>query len=103
MARTNIQIYGIYDTRAQELIGGMLHFHRHEAAAVRMFTDVAAAPNNMISQHPEDFQLIRLGYLTEDVRIEPDFTIVLDGRHFKTLQDSAAASEQPQLQLRSNR
>lgn len=60
-----IGIYAIFDVVAQMIIGG-LQLHRHHAAAIRMFGDVASAKDTAIAQHPKDFNLIFLGQLNDD-------------------------------------
>lgn len=64
-------IYAILDTVADMIVGG-LHLHKHDAAAIRMFTDIASSDGTTINKHPEDFELIYLGAL-----YNPD----PDGRH----------------------
>lgn len=58
-------IYAIIDKKADAIIGG-LQLHKHEAAAVRVFVDIASDPNTMVARHPEDFDLIAIGALMED-------------------------------------
>lgn len=77
-------IYAILDRRAQDVAAGVLTLFRHEAAAVRMFTDVLDKPGSQYAQHAEDYQLVRLGYLADpsevsefDQWIVPEFEIVL--------------------------
>lgn len=62
------RIYAILDITADAIVGG-LQLHSHEAAAVRMFRDVAAAEGTMIHNHPEEFKLLCLGQLED--RDEP--------------------------------
>lgn len=77
MAR--VGIYAVRDTVAQDIIGG-LHLHRHDAAAVRMFIDAATDKGTRIAQHPQDYELICLGYTDETGQLydspdAPDDTI----------------------------
>lgn len=59
-------IYAIYDNVAKSIIG-MLHMHSHEAAAVRMFVDVANMDKSMIATHPQDFDLVCLGEVCDNL------------------------------------
>lgn len=87
-------IYAIRDKVAGMLIGG-LHVHRHEAAAVRFFQDIATMPDSQIGRHPADFELLEIGYLDDDgnvyknrdddtVNLEP--VAVLDGATWAAMQ-----------------
>lgn len=58
-------IYAIYDTKAQLYVGG-LQLHRHDAAAVRVFDDLARDNQTLIGRHPADFNLLLLGHLEDD-------------------------------------
>jgi len=62
--KTTTRIYAIVDKKADAIIAG-LHLHKHEAAAVRMFTDVANDDRSMLHRHPDDFELVCIGGLTE--------------------------------------
>lgn len=55
-------IYAVLDLKAEEIHGGThLFLFGHDAAAVRMFTDVLADERSMLSRHPEDYNLVRIG------------------------------------------
>lgn len=71
-------IYAINDTVAGQLVGG-LYAHKHEAAAVRFFCDVAAGKESLVGKHPQDFDLIRLGFITHHNELAPDYALVLKG------------------------
>lgn len=64
-----IGIYAIRDTLAGMLIGG-LHMHRHDAPAIRFFTDVATMPDSGIGRHPNDYELVCLANISDDGTIE---------------------------------
>lgn len=55
-------IYAIYDLQAEEIVGG-LHIHRNNAAAIRMFNDVAMADQTMVNRHTIDYNLIKIADL----------------------------------------
>lgn len=63
-------IYAILDIIANMIVGG-LYMHKHDAVAIRFFNDVASQGDSLISKHPEDFDLIKLGTLEEDNTITP--------------------------------
>lgn len=71
-------LYAIYDVLAQTLMGG-IYLHKHEAGAVRFFCDVASDPQTLIAKHPQDFDLIRLGYITHHTELVADHAIILKG------------------------
>lgn len=56
------KLYGIYDVRAEGIIGNVVS-HRHDAAAVRMFGDIASDKQSIVGQHVSDFELWYLGTL----------------------------------------
>lgn len=75
-------LYVILDTRANDILGSQhaIAIHKHEATAVRMFADAASHPNSLIKQHPEDFDLVRIGTLDDETwELTPEKTIVLTG------------------------
>lgn len=85
-------VYAINDTVAAQLVGG-LYAHKHEAAAVRFFCDVAAMPDSLVGKHPQDFDLIRLGFVTHEHELVPDPAVILKGSTW------AAAQQETKLTL----
>lgn len=82
-------IYAVYDRKAQSLVGG-LFMYRHPAAAIRYFTDGLQQKDTVLSMHPEDFVLYRLGHLNEDgLSIEPDQELVLSGESWLASQEAS--------------
>lgn len=64
-------IYVIFDSAARDILGG-LQLHRHDAVAVRSFTDVATMRDSRIAAHPDDYALMKIGDLADDaLTIEP--------------------------------
>lgn len=86
-------IYAVLDVIAHQLVGG-LYLHKHEAAAVRFFADVATMPDSLVGKHPQDFDLVRLGYITHDNVLEPEHTVILKGSIW-----AAAREDSTKLQL----
>lgn len=72
-------LYVIVDRKAEEILGNIIHVTRHEAPAVRSFDDAARMPQSIIGQHPEDFDLVRLGYLEEDLTLTVETETILRG------------------------
>lgn len=88
--KTTTRIYAIVDKKADDIIGG-LALHKHEAAAVRSFTDVASSDKTMINRHPEDYELVCLGGITEN------HTIIATERPIVVLTGAAWAASLPPL------
>lgn len=61
-------VYCVYDVPARQVLSGVLYCLPSDEAAQRMFYDTfaQAAPESMFAQHPEDFVLIKIGYLGYD-------------------------------------
>lgn len=73
------RIYGIQDLKAQELLGTLLQIFRHDAAAIRMFTDACEHKESLVAKHPADFALVCLGHITDDNTIVPENRTVITG------------------------
>lgn len=85
-----IGIYAIRDKKAEQIIGG-LRLHPHPSTAVREFGDIGLDTKSMINRHPDDFELVQLGELTDDhTAIEPIYNVVITGTAW------AAAQRQPE-------
>lgn len=91
-------IYAIYDNKAQDIVSVLQH-HAHEAVAVRTFTDVALAERSMMLTHPDDFDLVQLGYLmtpdteTDNFTIIPAYRLIITG---KALMEAISQAKQTQ-------
>lgn len=73
-----VAIYAILDLIAGTILGG-LQLHKHDAAAVRFYSDVAAMKDSLVGRHPQDFDLVKVGYITHDNTIEPTHQLILKG------------------------
>lgn len=76
-----MRIYGIYDHKAEELVGG-LQLAPTDGVAARAFTD-AVAGDKQLGQHPEDFTLFYLGEVdpqTRTVTGAKSDTVVMKGQ-----------------------
>lgn len=93
--RFTAAIYGIYDNKAEEFPGRFLHVHRHEATAMRDFTELCTDPNTAMAKHPDDFDLVRLGYLDHETKqLIPDpHTITTARRVLDVIAANHAAKE----------
>lgn len=58
------RIYAIYDKKAQSIIGG-LQLHKHDAAAIRLFSEYAKDPQTVLHKYLADFVLLHLGTLAD--------------------------------------
>lgn len=97
-------IYAIYDNKAAELTGGVILVNA-DPAAIRMFSDAANDQKTLISKHVQDFDLIALGQMGDDLNIEPGFRVVLTGKAWAAAQagpgsataDGAPGPRQPEI------
>lgn len=83
-------LYCVYDEVAEDLAIGMIDLARHEAVAVRNFGEAVMAPKSRLAQNPDDYSLVRLGWLHEGengnpLRLEDDFHVVMSARMVLTL------------------
>lgn len=87
-------LYAIYDNKAGAIVGPIMQ-HKHIATALRLFTDMMADPTSIAAKHPADFDLIHLGYLNDDVTIEPldPFTDIMTGSQWLEQQKPKLAKE----------
>lgn len=91
-------IYAIYDLKAEDIIG-ILQVHGHEAVAIRTFKDIATAERSMVQTHPEDYNLIQLGFLDSGdssnmPHIIPAYQLVITGA---ALMAALNKPQQPEL------
>lgn len=56
-----MQLYIIYDLKAQAPASKVIQMLHSDPEAQRMFTSVIQSENNLIAQHPEDFSLLNIG------------------------------------------
>lgn len=84
-------VFAIIDTVANDIVGPLWTM-QHAAPAIRAFGDIATKPMTGIHEHPGDFQLVKLGHITDDLRLLPDFEIILTGDTWLASQQR----EQPQ-------
>lgn len=90
---THRGLYAVIDLIADDIVG-LITLHRHEAAATRMFTDALSMKDSMLAQHPQDFELHRLGYLDDEHDLVANRTIVATGKQWL---NQRAEGAQPEL------
>jgi hypothetical protein len=79
-------LYCIYD-RLAGIILGPVQLHRHDAAAVRTFDEIARMENSTVGRHPADFALIRVGhlYIDEEVAVHAETVVILEGSQWAAM------------------
>lgn len=82
-------LYVVKDVKAQD-VGDQVMVCKADAVAVRAFTDALLNPSNFMHKYPEDYELLEVGSLADDGRIEaPDSPrVVLTGSQWKLSQAS---------------
>lgn len=87
-------IYAVKDIVAKMIIGG-LSLHKHEAAAIRWFTDGLLDGQTVLAKHPADFILIALGFLDDEegkIYAHDQEVEILSGKAWAALQEEAPVS-----------
>lgn len=87
------RIYVIYDLKAEMTLGG-LFLHRHDAAAVRFFTDVASDPQTTVNKHMADHELRCIGLFDDEAGgiTGVESRVVLTGAALLASQQAAQAN-----------
>ena len=78
-------LYIVHDTVAQTCIGGIIQ-EQHDNSAARAFYDALKSKDSILSQHPDDFRLLRIGEIDDDGNVIPTMggpIIVATGTIFK--------------------
>lgn len=57
-------MFSVFDSKAA--VFGTPFFMPREAMAIRAFTDLVNDGRSMVSQHPEDFSLFKVGWFDDD-------------------------------------
>lgn len=76
------KIIAIQDDLANDLAGPVILI-RHDAEAIRYFGDVASHPESQVGRHVEDYQLVELGVLDDDLTIISGKRTILTGAQWK--------------------
>lgn len=80
------KIYAIYDLTARAIVGQLAMF-RHDAAAMRFFSDVASQRETIVGMHPQEFELIALGMIDENQNVIPNREKILTGEQWLAMQE----------------
>lgn len=80
-------LYAIIDNVTGQIAGG-IQLHLNDQSAVRTLVDVACEANTSVNKHPLDFDLWRLGHLTEYNRIMPEMIKITSGAQIETIIDT---------------
>lgn len=78
-------VYAVYDTKAEDIHGGLLLLN-HDAVAIRVFTDAYQAEGTVIHTHPHDFKLVCLGYL-KDRELVSELRVIITGEQLVATQE----------------
>lgn len=76
-------LYAVYDKVAQDLAIPMIDIARHEAVAIRNFGEAVMAPKSRLAQNPDDYALVRLGWIIdadtegEEPNLQHDWKVVI--------------------------
>lgn len=57
-------IYTVFDKVANTIVGSLIT-EPHDAPAIRAFHDALGHPNSILSQHPADFDLLKVAEITD--------------------------------------
>lgn len=89
-------LYAVRDVKADD-IGDQVMVCKADAVAVRSFADALAStdPRSLMAKYPEDYELLELGAIHEDGRLEAleSPRVVLTGGAWKSARDAAQAAE----------
>lgn len=86
------QLYAVYDTVSQQLIGGII-IEVADAPAIRAFHDALRMKDSLLAQHPEDYTLVNLAALDPAGYIvigETQPQIVATGKAWRESQNEVA-------------
>lgn len=93
-------LYAIIDLLSEDILQNIITLSRHPTPMVRMFTDLLTGKQGPIAQHPEDYILVRLGYLSEDRELDSQYEVVLTGKQWlANRQEPTADSPQRNIGL----
>lgn len=83
-------LYAIYDALAHDLLGGQnsVQFFRNDSIAVRFFSDVLSIETSPARRHAKDHALVRLAYINDDHRLEPEYAVIITAAQLLAAQDS---------------
>lgn len=87
VSRDNQVLCAIYDVKAAEIHAGRVFLARNAGEAIRMFSDglnLKVEQPTVIHLHPEDFQLVQLGWVDSgSCGVEPLYRVLIRGNEVK--------------------
>lgn len=90
-------LYAVRDVQADD-IGGQVIVAKADAVAVRTFVDALSSqdPRSMMAKYPDDYELLELGAIQDDGRIEAleSPRSVLTGTQWRQTREAAQAATQ---------
>jgi hypothetical protein len=87
-------VYGIRD-KVAESIGQQVWLFKADAAAIRFFHDVLSDAKSYPANHPDDYELVVLGVLSDDgvISTEGCPAVIFSGTQWKQAKDAAEAAK----------
>jgi len=89
-----MSVYGIRD-KVAESIGQQVWLFKADAAAIRFFHDVLSDAKSYPANHPDDYELVVLGVLSDDgvISTEGCPAVIFSGTQWKQAKDAAEAAK----------
>lgn len=89
-----MMIYGIRD-KVAESIGQQVWLFKADAAAIRFFHDVLSDAKSYPANHPDDYELVCLGVLSDSGVVTTDGcpSVIFTGTQWKQAKDAAEAAK----------
>lgn len=85
-------IIAIIDMTAQDVVGPV-QLIKHPAQGIRFFSDVATQPDTIVAKHVEEYHLLQLGILEDDLTIRPEHATLITGQQWLAAQQANANRE----------
>lgn len=79
----------IIDTLANDIVG-VPQIFRHEAPAIRQFGDIMRDPKAGLLEHAEDFQLVKLAEIDDNLTLTPTREVLITGAQWRDAQQHSA-------------
>ena len=89
-----MSVYGIRD-KVAESIGQQVWLFKADAAAIRFFHDVLSDSKSYPANHPDDYELVVLGVLSDDgvISTEGCPAVIFTGTQWKQAKEAAEAAK----------
>lgn len=63
-----LKLYVVYDSKAQTLIGPVVHDHS-AVPIIRQITEAVNKPGTLIANNPDDFKILNIGMIDEETGV----------------------------------